>query len=114
MSETIKANQGKLLLVAGLLLAAGVIYFVRSGGKPARDEPALFVCVATGETYKMERGKTYIPPVKNPDTGEETLLPGTRRDGQVYVASRWRNLLAGLGSANRCVDPQTLLVRKSP
>lgn len=114
MSETIKANQGKLLLVAGLLLAAGVMYFVRSGGKPARDGPLLFVCVATGETYKMDRGKTYIPPLKNPNTGEQTLLPGTRRDGQVYVTSRSRELLARLGAANRYVDPQTLLVRESP
>jgi hypothetical protein len=114
MSETIKANQGKLLLIGALLLAAGVMYFVRSGGKPARDEPLLFVCVATGETYTMDRGPTYIPPLKNPDTGEETLLPGTRRDGEVYVTSRWRELLARLGAANRCVDPQTLLVRKSP
>ncbi len=71
------------------------------------------VCVATGETYRMTREELIAIPMKNPHTGERTLLPCHKRDGVLYVNSRYAPALAELEGKNRYVDPQTLAVRNS-
>ncbi len=114
--ESLKANAGKLSLVAVLLVAAIVFLFFRASSEPSRSGKSQFVCVATGELFWLKR-KPRIPPVANPKTSEKTLLPcHENEDGSISVSSRVRSVVEQLDKdgINKCVDPKTLVVRASP
>jgi hypothetical protein len=72
------------------------------------------VCVATGETFNIARKKLICIPMRNPRTGEATLLPCHQRNGVLYINRRYGPTLADLGARNRYVDPETLAVRTPP
>lgn len=115
--EFLKANAGKLGLVAALLVAAIGVYLLAGSRGPSRKGKVQFVCVASGETFWVARGKSKILPLANPKSGAKTLLPCHKSDdGELYVSSRCRSLVKQLkeDGINQYVDPQTLLVRQSP
>lgn len=105
------SERTKLIAAVVILIAAGGAYFFL-GGKPA-DFPTnhQLVCVATGKFYSLASDELRQFPEKNPDTGEYTLMPVTKRDGRYYVSARHSAPLADkLKDVNRCVDPKTLEV----
>jgi hypothetical protein len=110
--ESIKANAGKLGLLATLLAAAVAIYAYSGRGAPARSNKIQFVCVLTGKTYWFERDHPRILPLESPDTHKRTLLPCYQgEDGSLHVSSRCGSLLLRLeqDGINRFVDPETLV-----
>ena len=91
------------------------IFNYGSGGGQMIDARIECVCVATGETFRMDRNKMNAYPAENPNTGERTLVPcETREDKKLYVVPRFKSLLELelLKEKNRYVDPETLLVAK--
>jgi len=118
MVRVLKANPGRIALAVGLLSVLAVVFAVLQGGEqPSRPDKVRFVCVATGKTFWLERGAEKILPRKNPQTGQQTLLPCHEgEDGRLYVSSRCRSLVKELAkeSVNQYVDPETLLVRSNP
>ncbi len=72
------------------------------------------VCVATGETFEMTRKELICIPMRNPRTGEATLLPCHERNGVLYINRRYGPALTEIGARNRYVDPETLAVRTPP
>ncbi len=115
--EFLKANAGKLSLGGVLLVAAFAIYFLAGSRAPSRSGTVQFVCVATGETFWLERGKSKILPLENPKSGERTLVPCHQSDdGKLYVSGRCRSLIRRLKEEgiDHYVDPETLLVLEAP
>ena len=113
----LRANAGKLGLVAGVLAMAVGFHFSRGNRTPARQSKVQYVCVATGETFWLARGKYKILPVANPKSGRKTLVPcHERQDGKLQVNSRCRGLISRLerDAVSKLVDPETLLVRTIP
>ena len=114
--EFLKANAGKLSLVAVLLLVAIAFFGFGAGGGPSRSGKVQFVCVATGEIFWLER-KPRTLPVENPETGQKTLVPCyENEDGGISVSRRNYGLIGQLDKdgVNQCVDPKTLIVRPAP
>ena len=115
--ESLKRNAGKLGLVGVLLVAAiAFMVFGGSGGGPSHSGKSQFVCVATGETFWLER-KPRAFPAENPSTGQRTLLPcHENEDGTISVSSRLRREIEQLDEqgVNQYVDPKTLTVRAAP
>lgn len=113
----LKANAGKLALLAGLLAVAVGSYFVWGDRPPARRSKVQYLCVATGETFWLARGACKILPGTNPRSGDKTLVPcHEREDGRLQVSSRCRGLIRRLerDAVNKLVDPDTLLARTAP
>jgi hypothetical protein len=112
-----KSNAGKLSIIA-VLFAAAVALLVWTGGRqPSRSGEIRLICVATGETFWIDRGKTLMLPLENERTGQRTLLPCYEgEDGQLHVSESARRALARLDEQdlNHFVDLETLAVRKSP
>jgi len=98
------------LAVAILAVAAGFATYQLTRPGPVSDKIEL-VCVATGKVYRMSREEVTIIPMKNPDSGEYTLLPCHEQEGVRYVNSRYQSALEQLVDRNRWVDPETLTVR---
>lgn len=115
--DFLRQNAGKLGLVAVLLIAAIAIYsFAGGGGTPSRSGKVQFVCVATGETFWLER-KPRILPVENPDTGQKTLVPcHEKEDGTISISTRIRSVVEQLekDGINKYINPETLTVRAEP
>lgn len=114
--ESLKANAGKLSLVAVLLVAAIVFLFFRSSRSVENQigDTLIYVCIETGEIFTFPRGSTRVPPLENPKTGRRTLIAGYKRDGKLFVRSRSRALIKELAELNKVVDIETLQVRMSP
>ena len=114
--ESLKANAGKISLIAVLLLAAiGLYIFLRGRSVESRIGRSLtYVCAETGKTFEFSRGKTRAPPLENPKTGRRTLVACYERDGQLYISTRHRALVRDLAGLNKFIDPETLQVRESP
>jgi hypothetical protein len=113
----LKANAGKLGLLAGLVVVAVGAYLVRGSRTPTRRSKVQYVCIATGETFWLARGTCKILPATNPKSGEKTLVPCHKReDGRLQVSSRCRGLIRRLerDAVNKLVDPETLLVGAIP
>lgn len=115
--EFLKQNAGKLGVVTVLLIAAIAFFsFGGGGGTPSRSGKIQFVCVATGETFWLER-KPRAFPAENPDTGQKTLLPCSEgEDGTISVSRRLRSEIERLekDGVNKYIDPKTLTVRAAP
>lgn len=112
--DWLKTTAGKLTVVGVILaLAAGLTWmnWPRAHALPNRFQ---CVCVATGKVYSLDLRALSFLPAKNPDTGQQTLLPVVQQDGELYVIDRARPTLQGLGELNKFVDPNTLRVNKSP
>ncbi len=108
-------HKSKLIIVGVCLVAAAAVYAIRGGGeKKVRPDKIPFVCVETGKIYWFKRGRTFILPVENPDTGRRTLVPAEEKDGQWYASRRHAAAVAELTKQglNKVVDPKTLRVRK--
>lgn len=108
-------NKQAKLLLAGVFLAAAVVilvgYYRRSG--PLKDTVE-FVDVQNGQTFSIERTKIDQIPLKNPKTGELTLVPCYHENGATFVSHRYRGEVEELGNKNKCVDTETLAVRSTP
>jgi hypothetical protein len=108
----LKTTAGKATIgVVILALAVGLTWsnWPRESALPNRIR---CVCVATGKVFSMDRQSLSFMPAKNPDTGEQTLLPVTERDGELFVVDRARPVIDQLGEVNKVVDPKTLRVNK--
>lgn len=89
------------LVVIGLgflALIGGFVWSVRGGNQqPKLADSIVMVDVATGELFELalEDGLAFIPPVKNPDTGTESLFPAYRDEatGKWYLDERFRGAL---------------------
>lgn len=112
-----KSERKRLILVGALLVVAvGVYWFWGRSPSPLSDGIA-FVCVATGETFRIDRDDlTTTYPVPNPETNQRTLLPCTTKDGKAYVMGRYAPFVARLEEekVNKYVDPQTLEILAEP
>jgi hypothetical protein len=104
-----------------LKLGAAVVLFVAAGGLLMyfwRSDPIApsvnFVCVATGKTFAIDRTRIEEVPMRNPQTGEKTLLPCYLDEGVLRVSPRYRDSLTALAEKNLYVDPKTLAVRSKP
>lgn len=82
----LKANVLKIAAIVVIFALAFGIYRYNSGGSSNVSRPLEFVCVETGEVFSMPRGKTYMPPLANPKTGNQTLVPFTRQDDKIFIA----------------------------
>jgi len=104
--EFLKANAGKLGLAAVLLIAAIAFLAFGGGGRPSRSGKSQFVCVATGETFWLERKPRKLPVVPCHEN----------EDGTISVSSRARSAVRQLDEAgvNQYVDSKTLVVRGAP
>jgi hypothetical protein len=111
MASVFAQQRSKLILAGALLVAAVVILLVQLRGEGPLPDEVTYVCVATGRTYNLDRDEVKWIPHENPDTGEETLLPGLKKEDGMYLDPYYRAALKRLGDANKCVDPETLKVR---
>ena len=115
--EFLKQNAGKLGLVVVLVIVAIAIFSLAGGGgTPPRSGEVRFVCVATGETFWLDRKPRTIP-VENPDTGQMTLVPcHENEDGTLSVSNRVRSVVEQLekDGINKYINPQSLTVRAAP
>lgn len=103
-----------LLAVVFLAVAGGLIYYQVRGGTSLSEE-VNFVCVASGQTFDLDRNSVSTIPAKNPKTGRATLMPCYREDdGVLHISPRYREELLKLGEENQYVDLESLAVRTSP
>ncbi len=96
--------------VVVLLVAAGLAYYRLRDSGPLPNSIKM-VCVATGKIFDVARDKIDGVPMKNPKTGEDTLVPCYQRDGAWYVDPHYKKQLLDLGEKNRHVDTKTLAVQ---
>ncbi len=114
MAGVLTSRSGKVLLASVLLLGAGVLAYWNLSRQPISSR-VNFVCVATGQVFALDRKEIVVYPVRNPKTGEDTLLPCVKdADGVVRVSARYGALLREMGAKNRYVDPETFVVRPPP
>ncbi len=111
MPAAIASEKSKAILAAVLLVLGGVWLWYSSRDANALPSRLTLVCVATGKTFTLDRSKVSMLPVRNPETGEYTLLICHKRDGRWFVSERARQTLETLAAVNRWVDPQSLEVR---
>lgn len=112
-----KSEHKKLTIVGALLVIAVGVYWFWGRPRSPISEGIAFVCVATGQTFQIDRDdlpSTY--PARNPDTGQRTLLPYLARDGKRYLSPRYAGYLARLEEekVNKYVDPETLEILDAP
>ncbi len=69
------------------------------------------MCVATGDFVDFGYDEITMVPMRNPQTGDRTMLPCIERDGQMFVDSHYRRTLDRIKELNAYVDPETLAVR---
>lgn len=108
-STWLKIGAGVVLLA----IAAGV-FFIQTRDPNARSDRVQFVCVETGKTYWFKRGEhSMVLPLKNPDTGQETLVPCSKDGDQLIVSNRCRSLVKELTKQklNKVVDSDSLVVK---
>jgi hypothetical protein len=98
----------QLVFVVVVLVVAGVFFYRSWAGGSVVNPDINFVCVATGQTFSIDRDKIHSIPLKNPETGEATLVPCVKRDGKLYMDSHYRGVLKNLKEVNRYVDEKTL------
>lgn len=101
----------KIVLAGVVVVSAVACLAVRLAPAVPVSNYVTLVCVATGETFKMSRKELVCIPMRNPQTGEATLLPCHHRNGVLYINQRYGPALGELGARNRYVDPETLAVR---
>ena len=97
------------LVGADQVVAGEVVEAVAAAGAAG-----IAVCVATGRTYTIDRDDINTLPVKNPDTGERSLVPCVKREGRLYADAHYRGLLQAFGEVNQHVDEDTMVVRMGP
>lgn len=102
------------LIVAALVVAGLLAWRALAPADSPIGDTISFVCVATGKTYNINRDDVGSIPLKNPDTGQVTLLPCARREGKLFVDSHYRSALKGLAEVNQYVDTNTLEVKSAP
>jgi hypothetical protein len=100
----------QVIFIVIVLVVAGVFYYRSWAGGPVVNPDINFVCVATGRTFSIDRDKINSVPLKNPETGQATLVPCVKRDGKLYMDAHYRSVLADLKEVNRYVDEKTLEV----
>jgi uncharacterized protein YbaR (Trm112 family) len=113
-----KPEYWKLTLVVVLLAGAVGTYFWFGRTPPPLPSEVKFVCVATGEVFRIarERIPSFLP-AKNPNTGERTLLPVVERDGKLFANERHAYGCLSrpeVAEVNKYVDPQTLEILATP
>ncbi len=107
MNQKTKLALAVIILIVAVGCAAW--QFTRPG--PVSHRVRL-VCADTGKTYTMSRKELIAVPMRNPDTGEFTLLPCHEDEsGRLVVNTRYRGALDQLGEKNRYVDRESLAVR---
>ncbi len=110
------ATGKKLKIALAIVLLAGAlgitIYSFRDNSPLAGD--VAFICVQTGERYYFDRDDISEMPMRNPDTGEKTLLPIVEDGDAAYVSKDYAYLLKEVAEVNQYVDPATRKVKDSP
>lgn len=103
----------KIIIVVVALLGAGIATWLSLGGEDVSfpDQLAM-VCVASGETYMVDRDSVLTYPTVNPDTQARTLVPLDELNGKQVVPARYRAVLESLGERNVYVDLKTMEVRE--
>lgn len=100
--------------IAVVLFGGAIGYWLYSRPSSPLDADISFVCVQSGKTYYFDRKDVIEIPMRNPDTGERTLMPTYESDGITYVSARYADRLKDLAEANRYVDPATRKVKDVP
>jgi hypothetical protein len=103
----------QVIFIVVVLAVAGVFYYRSLAGGNVVNPDINFVCVATGRTFSIDRDQINAIPLKNPETGEATLVPCVKRDGKLYMDAHYRGVLANLKEVNRYVDEKTLEVTRT-
>lgn len=117
MANANKSTAIKIVAAVVILAVAGAVIYFRGRGSTALPDKLTFVCVETGKLYYLDRGPSRVPPVTNPDTGRDTLMPCFKdEDGSYYIRRRSSEPLGALIAANlnHCVDPKSLRVDVKP
>ena len=114
MRAFLASPKGKLTLAALVFVIAGALLIYNFGRGGALPSGIQFVCVATGQTFRVDRTEINAVPFKNPKTGEYTLLPCKSENGVTKIDPHYRQALVALGEKNRYVDNDTLVVRSAP
>ena len=94
-----------LAIVAVLVLVGGVYVSFFNSGSPKPPESMTLIDFNTGELFSAKLGsRSYVIPMKNPNSGERTLLPVVQEDnGDWVVTSRFRELLPEQSPNNNAV-----------
>lgn len=100
--------------LAVVLFSGAIGYWLYSRPSSPLDADISFVCVQSGKTYYFDRKDVNEIPMRNPDTGERTLMPTYESEGITYVSARYADRLKDLAEANRYVDPATRKVKDVP
>lgn len=109
-----KNNRLKVIAAIVLFAGAGALAY-RALHQPAPISGKMkLVCVATGQVFNLSREKIASYPAVNPSTGEATLVPCYEENGEVYIISRYADLLEQLREKNKYVDAQTGKVVRNP
>lgn len=111
MASESRARWIKLASAIALFGVAGVIYYTNAHQPPLLPTEVNFVCVATGEMFRIDREKVTIIPAQNPKSGEFTLLPCVRREDGVYVDQHYAPSIKRFAETNKHVDAKTLRVQ---
>jgi len=98
------------VLVALVVLAAGVALYRSLSGHAPLGKEIRFFCVATGRIYWVDRQEIDSLPVRNPETGELSLLPCIEGEDGLSIDPHYRGLVEELGEMNRYVNVATLAV----
>ena len=105
---------GVSALAVVVTLAGGWMVVSRLWGTSTLPAHANFVCVVTGEQFRLSIADVGMIPARRPDNGQRTLVPCvTGADGQPHVDEHYRAVIEGrLAGVNRCVDVATLGVHR--
>jgi hypothetical protein len=114
MARNLGSDRTKLVVAVVFLIAAAGIAYYNLRGSSVLPNSVKFVCVATGKFFDIASDKIETVPLKNPKTGEATLMPCSQHDGTWRVSPRYRKELQALGEKNRYVDTKTLAVQTAP
>jgi len=114
MASVFAEQRGKLILAGVVLVIAIGLFLFQARGGAELTNTINFVCVATGELYKLDRGEIGGLPAVNPDTGQATLLPYAEKDGRRFITRRKARFVEQLADVNKYVDTKTLEVRAAP
>jgi len=114
VSNVLASPKSKFVLtvvLAGAAIGLLVFQFRRPAVLPSKIP---FVCVATGERFRLDRDAVVTVPTPNPKTQQRTLLPCYEENGVWKVDEHYRGSVQTLAEQNHYVDGETLVVRGTP
>ena len=99
------------IIVIGLLVGiVGIVLAVSKNSAPKTANSVMLVDMKTGELFKASTvGKTLVLPMKNPDTGERTMMRvefDAEKDGY-FLSAHHMDMLSSIQGELIGVDRQT-------